>query len=113
FPEDVVELMTYFDDPGNRAVRAVPGAGLRVPIWLLGSSLFSAELAAELGLPFSFASHFAPDLLFDALERYRAAFRPSAALARPYFMPAVQAIAADTDREAERLFTSLEQAFLM
>jgi luciferase family oxidoreductase group 1 len=113
FPDDVRELMGYFEDaaPGQ-PIRAVPGAGLRVPIWLLGSSLFSADLAAQLGLPFSFASHFAPDHLMDALERYRAGFRPSAALARPYVMPGVSVFAADTDREAERLFTSLQQAFV-
>jgi luciferase family oxidoreductase group 1 len=113
FPEDVMELMAYFDDPKpGQSVRAVPGAGLRVPIWLLGSSLFSAELAAELGLPFAFASHFAPDHLLEALERYRARFRPSAALAEPYVMPGVSVFAADTDREARRLFTSLQQAFV-
>jgi luciferase family oxidoreductase group 1 len=113
FPDDVAELMAYFEDPApGQAIRAVPGAGLRVPIWLLGSSLFSADLAGELGLPFSFASHFAPDHLMEALERYRARFRPSAALARPYVMPAVSVFAADTDREAERLLTSLEQAYI-
>jgi luciferase family oxidoreductase group 1 len=113
FPEDVVELMRYFEEPvPGQAIRAVPGAGLRVPIWLLGSSLFSADLAAHLGLPFSFASHFAPDHLMEAIERYRSGFRPSATLARPYVMPGVSVFAADTDREAERLFTSLQQAFV-
>ncbi|HEX4476212.1 MAG TPA: LLM class flavin-dependent oxidoreductase [Polyangiaceae bacterium] len=113
FPEDVVELMAYFDAPSpDRPVRAVPGAGLHVPIWLLGSSTFSGDLAAELGLPFSFASHFAPDHLMEAIERYRARFRPSASLARPYVMPGVSVFAADTDRDAERLFTSLQQAFV-
>jgi luciferase family oxidoreductase group 1 len=113
FPDDVVELMAYFEEstPGQQ-VRAVPGTGLRVPIWLLGSSLFSADLAAELGLPFAFASHFAPDHLMEALARYRARFRPSSRLARPYVMPGVSIFAADTDREAERLFTSLEQAYV-
>jgi luciferase family oxidoreductase group 1 len=113
FPDDVMELMAYFDEPTpGQPIRAVPGAGLRVPVWLLGSSLFSADLAAELGLPFAFASHFAPDHLMEALERYRGRFRPSAALERPYVMPGVSVFAAETDREAERLFTSLEQAFV-
>jgi len=114
FPEDVRELMAYFEPPTeHQPIRAVPGAGLRVPVWLLGSSLFSAELAAELGLPFSFASHFAPDLLMDALELYRTRFRPSGALAKPYVMPGVSVFAADSDREGERLLTSLQQAFLL
>ena len=113
FPDDVAELLSYFEAPAQgQAIRAVPGAGLKVPIWLLGSSLFSAELAAELGLPFSFASHFAPDHLMAALERYRARFRPSAALARPYVMPGVSVFAADTDRAAEKLLTSVEQAYV-
>jgi luciferase family oxidoreductase group 1 len=107
FPQDVVELQAYFRavQPGQ-LVRAVPGAGLNVPIWLLGSSLFSAQLAARLGLPFAFASHFAPDHLMDALRIYRATFEPSAALARPYAMVGVQIYAADTDEDAQRLFTS-------
>jgi luciferase family oxidoreductase group 1 len=113
FPDDVAELIAYLEDPAPaQAIRAIPGAGTRVPIWLLGSSLFSADLAAELGLPFSFASHFAPDHLMEALERYRARFRPSAALARPYVMPAISVFAADTDREGRRLLTSLEQAYV-
>ncbi|HEX7670194.1 MAG TPA: LLM class flavin-dependent oxidoreductase [Polyangiaceae bacterium] len=113
FPEDVEELIRYFDEPAHgQAIRAVPGAGLRVPVWLLGSSLFSADLAAELGLPFAFASHFAPDHLMEALERYRGRFRPSRVLERPYAMPGVSVFAAETDREAERLFTSLEQAYV-
>jgi luciferase family oxidoreductase group 1 len=113
FPQDVVELLSYFDDatPGQR-VRAVPGAGLHVPVWILGSSLFGARLAAELGLPYAFASHFAPDALDDALRIYRAAFRPSGALKEPYVMLGVNVIAADSDREAERLLTSLQQAFV-
>jgi len=90
----------------------VPGAGLRVPIWLLGSSLFSARLAAALGLPYAFASHFAPDDLAGALRLYRSEFRPSDALERPYTMAAVQVYAADTDAEAARLFTSLQQSFV-
>jgi len=113
FPQDVVELQAYFQpvEPGQ-VVRAVPGAGLRVPIWLLGSSLFSAQLAAILGLPFSFASHFAPDQLGEALQIYRERFRPSAQLDRPYVMPGVNVFAAATDAEARRHFTSLQQAFV-
>lgn len=113
FPADLAELQGYFrpDGPGPR-VRAVPGEGLDVPIWLLGSSDFSARLAAERGLPFAFASHFAPDFLFGALRIYRDTFRPSAALDRPHAMVGVNAFAADTDGEARRLFTSLQQAFL-
>jgi len=112
FPQDVQELQSYFAEvqPGP-AVRAVPGAGLHVPLWLLGSSLFSARLAAALGLPFAFASHFAPDLLLPALETYRRHFEPSEALARPYAMIGVNVFAADTDAEAETLFTSLLQLF--
>jgi luciferase family oxidoreductase group 1 len=110
FPQDVVELQAYFRDPQPaQLVRAVPGAGLKVPIWLLGSSFFSAELAARLGLPFAFASHFAPDHLMGAIERYRRAFQPSAALERPYVMVGAQLYAADTDEEARRLFTSPQQ----
>jgi luciferase family oxidoreductase group 1 len=113
FPDDVVELQRYFADPveGQR-VRAVPGAGLHVPIWLLGSSLFSAQLAAALGLPFAFASHFAPDYLLTALEVYRAQFRPSASLKKPHAMVGVNVFAADTTEEARFLFTSLEQQFI-
>jgi luciferase family oxidoreductase group 1 len=113
FPEDVIELQRYFEaaQPGQ-AVQAVPGAGLQVPIWILGSSLYGAQLAAALGLPFAFASHFAPDQLGQALELYRLRFRPSAGLLRPHVMLAINAIAADTEPEARRLFTSLEQAFV-
>jgi luciferase family oxidoreductase group 1 len=113
FPQDLEELRGYFA-PGvaGRAVRAIPGEGLQVPIWLLGSSTFSAQLAAKLGLPFAFAWHFAPDALFPALEAYRSTFRPSASLAQPYAMIGVNIFAADTDLEAERLFTSLQQQFL-
>ena len=113
FPRDVAELLSYFAParPGQ-AVRAVPGEGLRVPVWLLGSSLYSAQLAALMGLPFAFASHFAPDLLTQALDIYRSEFRPSESLAAPYAMACVNAFAADTDAEARRLFTSLEQAFI-
>ena len=113
FAEDVVELMNYFRParPGQ-GVRAVPGEGLDVPIWILGSSLFGAQLAAELGLPYAFASHFAPAALTQALELYRARFRPSAQLERPYVMLGVNIFAAETDAEGRRLFTSLQQAFV-
>jgi luciferase family oxidoreductase group 1 len=113
FPADVQELQAYFRPVvPNQAVQAVPGGGLSVPIWLLGSSLFSAQLAAALGLPFAFASHFAPDHLDEALEVYRAKFRPSAALVKPYAMAAIAVFAADTDAAAGRLFTSLQQSFV-
>ena len=113
FPRDVAELLSYFEParPGQ-VVRAVPGEGLRVPVWLLGSSLYSAQLAAVLGLPFAFASHFAPDLLLEALKIYRDEFRPSESLREPYAMPCVNVFAADTEREARRLFTSIQQAFI-
>ena len=114
FPNDVVELQSYFQPavPGQ-AVQAVPGAGLDVPIWLLGSSLYSAQLAAMLGLPFAFASHFAPDLMDTAIELYRGRFEPSDALAKPHVMLGVNVFAADTGREARRLFTSAQQQFMM
>jgi luciferase family oxidoreductase group 1 len=113
FPQDVVELKAYFDDPepGQKIV-AVPGAGLKVPLWILGSSLFGAQLAAILGLPFAFASHFAPDALMPALEIYRERFTPSDQLDRPYAMVAANIIAADTDDEARLLFSSLQQSFV-
>lgn len=113
FPQDVVELMGYFEpaQPGQ-AVRAIPGTGLKVPVWLLGSSLYSAQLAAYLGLPFAFASHFAPDLLMQALEIYRAQYRPSAAWPKPHAMVGVNVIAAETDAQAAVLATSLQQRFL-
>ena len=113
FPQDVVELLAYFRDPvPGAAVHAVPGAGLHVPVWLLGSSTYSARLAAALGLPFSFASHFAPDLLLPALALYRAEFQPSEWLERPHAMAAVSIIAAETDAEARRLLTSVQQQFV-
>ncbi len=113
FPEDVRELQTYLGPPiEGQVVHAIPGQGLNVPIYLLGSSTFSATLAAELGLPFAFASHFAPDYLQAAIELYRRNFKPSATLARPYVMVGVNVVAADTDAEARRLFTSLQQQFL-
>jgi luciferase family oxidoreductase group 1 len=113
FPQDVIELQSYFQPvaPGQ-AVQAVPGAGLTVPIWLLGSSLFSAQLAGLMGLPFAFAAHFAPEQLPEAVKLYHREFRPSATLARPYAMAAVAVYAADTDAEAARLFTSLQQSFV-
>jgi luciferase family oxidoreductase group 1 len=113
FPQDVVELQGWFQpaSPGQ-AVRAVPGAGLNVPIWLLGSSLFSAQLAGMLSLPFAFASHFAPDLLMQALATYREHFRPSEQLQKPYAMVAANVIAAASEEEARRLFTSLQQQFV-
>ena len=114
FPEDVAELQKYLGDaePGQR-VRAIPGAGTRVPIWLLGSSLFSAQLAAEMGLPFAFASHFAPTDLMQALRLYRNLFKPSAQLEKPNAMVAVNVIAAETDVEARRQFSSLQQSFTL
>lgn len=113
FPEDVQELLAYFRPavPGQ-PVRAVPGAGLEVPVWLLGSSLFSARLAAQLGLPFAFASHFAPTHLEQALEDYRRLFRPSEYLDRPRAMAGLNVFAADSDEEAARLFTSAQQQFV-
>jgi len=113
FVRDVQELAAYLDEPqpGQR-VRAVPGMGTQVPIWLLGSSLYSATAAALLGLPFAFASHFAPGLLLPALEAYRARFRPSATLAKPHAMVGVNVICADSDAEAQRLVTSLQLRFL-
>ncbi|HEX6185216.1 MAG TPA: LLM class flavin-dependent oxidoreductase [Pyrinomonadaceae bacterium] len=113
FPRDVEELRSYFAPARDgQLVRAVPGAGLEVPLWLLGSSLYSARLAAELGLPFAFASHFAPDYLTHALEVYREGFRPSRQLKEPYAMACLNVFAAETDEQARRLFTSLQQAFV-
>jgi luciferase family oxidoreductase group 1 len=111
FPQDVQELQSYFEAPAGQLTRAIPGAGLSVPIWLLGSSLFSAQLAAALGLPFAFAAHFAPELLLPALSIYRQRFQASRELERPYAMVCVNVIAADTEGEARRLFTSHQQAF--
>lgn len=112
FPQDVLELQAFLAPsvPGQR-IEAVPGAGTQVPIWILGSSLFGAQLAGELGLPFAFASHFAPQHLDAALTTYRARFRPSQQLARPYAMVGVNVIAADTDDEARRLATSQQMSF--
>ena len=110
FPQDVLELQTYF--AGLAPVQAVPGSGLNVPLYLLGSSDFSARLAAELGLPFAFASHFAPEYLEVALHLYRRDFRPSAALAEPHVMVGSGVFAAETDAEARRLFSSAQLQFL-
>jgi luciferase family oxidoreductase group 1 len=113
FPADVAELLDYFRlAEAGQVVRAVPGAGLDVPVWILGSSLYGAQLAAAFGLPYAFASHFAPRLLAQAVETYRAGFRPSSQLARPYVMLGINVFAADTDDEARRLFSSLQQAFV-
>jgi luciferase family oxidoreductase group 1 len=104
-------LQSYFEAPAGQSTRAIPGAGLAVPIWLLGSSLFSAQLAAALGLPFAFAAHFAPELLLPALAVYRQRFQASRELERAYAMVCVNVIVADTDVGARRLFTSHQQAF--
>jgi luciferase family oxidoreductase group 1 len=113
FPHDVGELIGYFRDARpDQPVQAVPGAGLDVPVWILGSSLFGAELAAAMGLPFAFASHFAPGLMTQAIELYRQRFHPSEQLQRSYVMLGVNVFAADSDAEAERLFSSLQQAFV-
>lgn len=112
FPEDVLELMLLLAEAkSGQPVRAVPGAGTEVPIWILGSSTFGAELAAALGLPYAFASHFAPDALFEALEIYRKQFKPSKQLDHSYAMVGVNVVAADTDEEARRLFTTVQQSF--
>jgi luciferase family oxidoreductase group 1 len=113
FPQDVVELMGYFQpaEPGQR-LQAVPGAGLDVPIWILGSSTFGSQLAAILGLPFAFASHFAPGMLSPALQIYRERFRPSAQLAQPHVMCGLTVVAAPSDEEARFLFSSLQQSSL-
>jgi luciferase family oxidoreductase group 1 len=113
FPQDVVELLDYFRaaEPGQR-VRAIPGEGLEVPVWILGSSLFGAQLAAMLGLPYAFASHFAPAQMMDAIRAYRERFQPSERLDRPYVMLGFNAFAADTDEEGRFLATSVQQAFV-
>jgi luciferase family oxidoreductase group 1 len=112
FPDDVLELQALFGPvQPDQPYRAVPGAGLNVPLWILGSSLYGSQLAAAFGLPYAFASHFAPDALHQALRIYRERFKPSAQLDRPYAMPCVNVIAADTDDEARYLFTSVQQSF--
>lgn len=112
FPDDIVELQHLLGEPGGHPLTAVPGAGSNVPIWILGSSLYSAHLAAALGLPYAFASHFAPDLLGEALAIYRDRFTPSAQLNAPYVMAAVMGVMADTDEEAAFLYTTLQQTFV-
>lgn len=113
FPQDVSELLAYFEPATNdQPVRAVPGAGIEVPVWLLGSSLFSARLAAAMGLPFAFASHFAPDAMDEALALYRRDFRPSRRLSSPYAMLGINVVAAGSDAEAKRLFTTQQQSFI-
>ncbi|MDR7343534.1 luciferase family oxidoreductase group 1 [Pantoea alhagi] len=114
FPEDVETLIGWFDadKEAQLPVQPVPGLGSEIPVWLLGSSLYSAQLAAKLGLPFAFASHFAPDLLFQALHMYRENFQPSARLDKPYAMVCINIVAADTEREARFLFTSMQQQFI-
>ncbi len=112
FPHDVVELMDFLSDEPQQKVRAVPGRGAKVPVWILGSSLFGAQLAAMLGLPYAFASHFAPQQMMQAVELYRATFRPSAQLDKPYVMLGFNVIAADSDEQAAVLATSQQQAFV-
>jgi len=112
FPRDVVELMDLMSDQPRQSIRAVPGTGLKVPIWMLGSSLFGAQLAAVLGLPYAFASHFAPAQLMQAIELYREDFKPSAQLAQPYVMLGFNVFAADTDEQAQVRATSMQQAFV-
>lgn len=113
FPNDVIELQALLGPvQENQGLIAVPGADTNVPIWLLGSSHFSAHLAGMLGLPFAFASHFAPDMLFSALEIYRERFEPSQYLDQPYAMVGIMGVAADTDDEANHLFTSMQQSFV-
>lgn len=113
FPQDVLELQMYFEKASpDQLIQAVPGAGLNVPIWLLGSSLFSAELAASMGLPFAFASHFAPDLLLPALKLYRESFRASATLQKPYAIAGLNVFAADDENEAKLMFSSVQQQFI-
>jgi luciferase family oxidoreductase group 1 len=113
FPRDVVELMAYLDAPQpGMPVRAIPGVGTQVPVWILGSSLYGAQLAAYLGLPYAFASHFAPDLLDQALAIYRETYRPSARWPQAHAMVGVNVVAADSDAEGARLLTSLQQRFL-
>jgi luciferase family oxidoreductase group 1 len=112
FPQDVLELQALLGDPQpGQAVQAIPGTGTHVPLWILGSSLYGAQLAAALGLPYAFASHFAPEALLPALAIYRERFQPSEQLLEPYAMVAANVIAADDDSQARRLFTSVQQAF--
>ncbi|KMV72758.1 hypothetical protein WB66_01115 [bacteria symbiont BFo1 of Frankliniella occidentalis] len=115
FPADVAELIRWFDAPEDEPappVQPVPGTGLKIPVWLLGSSLYSAQLSAQMGLPFAFASHFAPEMLMQALHLYRENFKPSERLAKPYAMVCVNVVAADSERDARFLFTSMQQQFI-
>jgi len=112
FPRDVVELMDYLSDEPRQSVQAVPGKGLNVPIWILGSSLFGAQLAAALGLPYAFASHFAPQQMMQAIQLYRSTFQPSDRLQKPYVMLGFNVFAADTDEQAQFLATSWQQSFV-
>lgn len=114
FPDDIRQIINWFDAEKNarHAVQPVPGLGLRIPVWLLGSSLYSAQLAAQLGLPFAFAAHFAPDLISEALRLYRRNFIPSARLEKSYAMICINAVAADNERDARYLFTSMQQQFI-
>ncbi|MBX3563195.1 MAG: LLM class flavin-dependent oxidoreductase [Sphingomonas sp.] len=112
FPQDVMELQSFFADDGKTGIRATPGAGAKVDLWILGSSTFGAQLAAALGLPYAFASHFAPGQMMEAIALYRRNFRPSAALAKPHLMLGFNVFAADTDAEAELLASSQQQAFV-
>lgn len=112
FPQDVLEVQAFLGPvQPNQAVQAVPGGGTEVPIWILGSSLFGAQLAAELGLPYAFASHFAPEALLQAFSVYRERFKPSEQQATPYAMPGINVVAAETDAEARHLFTTIQQRF--
>ncbi|MFC7537079.1 LLM class flavin-dependent oxidoreductase [Sphingomonas sp. GCM10030256] len=112
FPRDVVELIDYFRGGSGRRVRAIPGEGLSIPVWILGSSLYGAQLAAMLGLPYAFASHFAPGQMMDAIRVYREQFQPSEQLEKPYVMLGFNVFAADSDEEAQLLATSVQQAFV-
>jgi len=112
FPQDVLELLEYFQPAPGQRVHAVPGAGLDIPVWILGSSLFGAQFAAAAGLPFAFASHFAPAQMMQAIEIYRRTFRPTGRIERPYVMLGVNVFAADSDAEARLLATSMQQAFV-
>lgn len=112
FPRDVLELMDYLSDEPRQTVQAVPGKGLKVPVWILGSSLFGAQLAAALGLPYAFASHFAPQQMMQAIQVYRTTFQPSAQCSKPYVMLGFNVVAADTDEQAQFLATSLQQSFV-
>ena len=113
YPEDIRELQHYLAAPqAGQNIVAVPGANTHIPIWLLGSSLYSAQLAGQFGLPYSFASHFAPEQLFDAISLYRSSFQASEQSERPYMMAGLMAVVADSDEEAEYLFTSVQQQFM-